>query len=112
MSKIKKQAEGYALKVKSTNGYYLYQDIIKAVLKGVELASQWNSPDEKPKQHIKLLEPIIIKRDSWRYIGYFNNVINKWFVIFNIDLKAKVDIQTPFTDSEIDGWQYLPEIKK
>ena len=100
MSKIKKQAEGYALKVKSTNGYYLYQDIIKAVLKGVELANKWNGPDEKPEENTN--EIILLMKDYDIYyfdIGYYDFVDNK-FIAFNSEIIKLI------------GWQYLPEIKK
>jgi len=120
MKDIEKQAEEYAksiIKVDdilSTNfkvDIDIIKELKKAVLYGIELASQWNSLDEKPEKekfHHSTSKPCIINYDNL-WIGYYDYLKEEIYLAYNIDNMIETNYYVKL--SEIDGWQYLPEIK-
>ena len=105
MKDIKKQAEEYAeleLQVMKFDAMDLKEKFIKAVLYGVKLASQWNSPDETPKL-INLVNSdwLLIKRKGKVLYGrYINSDYDMWEEVWG----------RRFDRDDIDGWQYLPNM--
>ena len=58
MNSIEKQASSYVAEIRYQNQFtenlsFWSNEIYKGVLHGAKLASQWNSPDEKPEEDNK-----------------------------------------------------------
>jgi len=77
-------------------------DFARGFITGFRYVTQWNSPDEKPEKEADLL---ILKNDKV-YTGFLSTA-GALAVNYNI---TDNKIHYSYFD-EIDGWQYLPEIK-
>lgn len=109
--KIKKLAEEYANCIYKSSDPH--QRIIDAVLYGYELASRWNSPNEKPEKIYDNDTKLILLMDKVRYICMYNGNYNQWQCIFNLETFEVCNIRIDASYPGIKGWQYLPEpIKK
>jgi len=84
--------------------------ITKLLLYFYELATEWNSPDEKPEKDkddaggVSTLD-VIIKLKGKKFFAYYSYQMEQWYLWF--DLKHRVEV-LEWVD-KIDGWQYLPK---
>ena len=114
MKDIKKRAEEYA-ELKARPEIYQTRKlekakVYKAVLYGAKLATEWNDPEEKPERHKHYNDNsvnVLISVNGVIYMAYYDFVDKAWFEIDSENYSSK----SSKTFYEIDGWQYLPEIK-
>jgi len=107
MKDIKQKAEEYTVNMNliekimiSSSRYMMKKILINAVLYGVELATKWNSPDEKPEKKLLVNGEVLIKSENRIYFGMY--IRNKWHTFY----------EGKWRETEIDGWQYLPPINQ
>jgi len=86
-------------------------DFARGFITGFRYVTQWNSLDEKPQKekfHHSTSKPCIINYDNL-WIGYYDYLKEEIYLAYNIDNMIETNYYVKL--SEIDGWQYLPEIK-